>query len=229
MAKTAPAPGTANVAGLLSYNGQPYFRVSTVKPEFTTTIGSPLHFTYDPTTSEFILPNVPPGSHYFEVRVYVQQYNIGVLAPGDLYMYGRIEVKENKNQTLIQRNILLAKMIHLTKPFNNKLENPDDGETQFPLFSSGDLSFQWESVPEACEYAVVINRYTNNPYTLLEEVVNEKTNGSTAFLANLSPSLEQQYYGFKVFAYNKNNVCVGILIINYPEYSYGWDYRFRIN
>ncbi len=150
--------------------------------------------------------------------------------PGDFTAQRRFETGQGR---LTHLNIQIKRFFHLIMPENNSMElsSPEEVCTEKETLSSP-VRFEWKSMGEGITYHYTIRKGVCNPYSLDELVTRDSTTESY-FIADLEPSLANEFYSVEIDARRitdkKNNVydLIGELRIHFDN-GYGWMYRFRI-
>lgn len=223
---------TTTITGTILFNGMPIIGFTEKNPAFwVRDEGSKQTFPIDPsynaTTGEYTIPNVPPGQYGIRVTIddaepFNTPHNYGFA--GDFQGWeSPIIVPEG--QSVLQKDLDVERTIHLTSPVDNSQEIGSLGAEK-DSHDPDDLAFAWDAIPEATSYKVLVYRYEEEPSSYLDNFLSVSMEDT-----NLQPTLpsseDNQFYLFKLFAYNANGLMVGKLMVHYDN-GHGWDYRFRI-
>jgi len=165
------------------------------------------------------LPNGPIG-----ISLSIHETGESSTFPGNLRSWTEANLSTLLPTEATSYNLDIAKIIHLTKPFDNAWyasDNPPYPEHSSPLL------FAWKPIAGATHYDVLIQKYRDSPYAFVENVVKQSTT-STSVNCTLKPSEANTHYEFSVSGHNAGNNQIGYYMTTYMN-AHGWDYRFKIN
>jgi hypothetical protein len=184
----------------------------------------PTNPTYDPSTGEYTIPDVPPGE--YGISVFIDDalpFNGLSGFAGDFDGWASpIVVAEG--QPIVNRNLTVVKTLHLTSPVDNAAVI---GPWSYPedTYPTEEIMFMWDVLAEASSYHSSIEEYEES-FTYVWLVADHVTSDVEWNVA-LPMSVENHFYLFQLYAYNINDLMVGKLMVPYSA-GYGWDYRFRL-
>jgi hypothetical protein len=212
--------------GRLLFAGRPITDITTIKPTFwfrneDTGKAQEARVTYE--NGRFLIYGLPPGNFGVSINIDSNAQNPWSY-PGDFRSWQPFTVTEGSNPEM---EVSLLQLIHMTAPQDNNVEMEQWGaECMQKITWQSPVTFRWESVGEDVDYEYRITRMAcDNNYNSAGTVV-EETTMSTELTIPLAPSLENECYGFHLYAY-QNDQRIGMLM-THGSSGYGWDYRFRV-
>jgi len=182
----------------------------------------PISPTYDTTTGNYVIPNIPQGQYQLVAYIDAISPLDGSYYPGDYNGYVPSIVMP-AGPTTVAQNVDCQKIMHLTAPIDNTIAQPWPG----PVYDTytQPLTVAFGLISEAISYQYRVDKYQSSPYQLITPGTNETTPGPEVTL-NLIPSGPNDHYQIEINAYN-GSTWVGKLMMVYVS-GYGSDYRFRV-
>lgn len=214
------------VHGRLLFAGKPITEVSSLEPSFwfrneDTNKEQSARVKYQ--NGEFTIYDLPVGNLGISVNLDANPQNPWSY-PGDYRTWQTFTVQEGTNPEL---EVSLLKLLRMNAPQdNNVVMEKWDAECMQKIAFSSPVTFQWEALGRDVMYDYRITRMDcANNYNQAGEVVNGSIT-ETQISVNLPPSLDNECYGFFLYA-RQNDQRIGMLMTHGPN-GYGWDYRFRV-
>ena len=214
------------IEGRLLFAGKPITEITNVEPTFwfrneDTGQKQSARATYR--NGMFSFYELPPGNFGVSVNIDANSQNPWSY-PGDYRTWKPFTVQEGKNPEL---DVSLLQIIRLTAPQdNNTVMEKWGAECMQKITHKSPVTFQWESVGGYVMYEYRITRMDcANNYNSAGTVA-EDTVSSTELTINLPPSLDNECYGFHLYA-RRNDQRIGMLM-THGSNGDGWDYRFRV-
>ncbi|UCB43776.1 MAG: PKD domain-containing protein [Dehalococcoidales bacterium] len=219
------AVGTApGIMVKFTFNGQPLSDFTQAQPgmyliDTQTSSSTGFLSTYYQSTDTYFIYGISAGSY----RVGLTGVDVdgdGLILAGDFQKYTIGPVVTIDAETIGIAQMEVARVIHLTWPFDNATTHPGgihDPPSATNTFPAGPVMFEWEPLPEASYYTVEVR----NPDT--GEVIRREVTET-----EVTVQLEPGEYELSIKAYNAEGSIVGMLGINYTN---GWSihYDFRVN
>ncbi len=200
----------------------PTFLVFTRQEPRTVYLDVPL---YDRSTGRYEIPN-PPRAIKWSFFVLVdsgEPFNGKRGYALDFEGFTSFEILEG--QLILESDLDVHKVIHLTGPVDNKR---DFGHTDAPkeTYAPGPLLFTWEPVLESASYVVIVTLY-REPYTRIRSVLFEDVTDNS-FEVDLPSNNAEEFYSFQLDGLDTDRTRIAWMMSPYYN-GYGWDYRFRIS
>jgi len=220
----------ATVAGTVLYNGEPISEFTSVTAVFWARNESagevfPISPSYDTSTGEYSIPDVPPGEYGISVFIDTAlPFNGEHGFAGDFDGWNSpIVVPEG--EPLVYKNLTVVKTLHLTSPVDNAAII---GYMGYPTdtYPTEEIIFMWDALAEASSYQATITEY-EEPSTYVR-IVTDTLTPNVEWNVALPINEDNHFYLFQLYAYSINELLVGKLMVPYYN-GYGWDYRFRIS
>jgi len=181
--------------------------------------------TYNTSTGEYSIPNMPPGEYGISVFFdSASPFNGKEGFAGDFDGWN-VPIDIPEDQSTVNQNLTVAKTLHLTSPVDNSATIAPWSSPR-TTYSMTEVTFMWDSLAEASSYHIRIDDY-QEPSTDIGPVLTNVTS-NVSFNATLPMSLDNHFYDFWLYAYNLNGVIVGKLMVPYGS-GYGWDFQFRLS
>ena len=217
------------VKGTILYDGRPLPESTDAIPNFSVFTRqeprTPYSYVplYDSPTGRYEIPNLPRAIKWSFI-VFVdssEPFNGKHGYPLDFRGSTGIEVLQG--QPLLERDLSVYKVIHLTSPVDNR---SDLGHHNAPkdTYAPGPVLFTWEPIPEVTSYWVNV-ALIREPYTHIRSVVSEEVTGNS-FEADLPGNNAEEFYRFELSGWNTKGARIARMMSPYSN-GYGWDYRFR--
>ena len=186
--------------------------------------GFPTSPTYDTSTGEYSIPDMPPGE--YGISVFIDNalpFNGKDGFAGDFDGWNS-PVVVAEGQPIVNQNLTVLKTLHLTSPVDNAAVI---GPWSYPedTYATEEMTFKWDVLAGASSYHASIEEY-EEPSTYVGLVANNVTSDVKWNLA-LPMNVENHFYVFNLYAYNINDLMVGKLMVPYSS-GYGWEYDFRL-
>lgn len=222
---------SATLAGTVLYNGKPISQF-TSKTAFlwvrneTSGESFPTNPTYDTSTGEYSIPDMPPGE--YGISVFIDDalpFNGEHGFAGDFDGWNSpIVVPEG--QPIVNRNLTAVKTLHLKSPVDNAAVI---GPWSYPedTYPREKMMFTWDALAEASSYQASIGEYDRSIDFTYVGLVASNVTSDVKWNVTLPMTVENHLYSFNLYAYNINDLMVGKLMVPYSS-GYGWDYRFRL-
>jgi N-acetylneuraminic acid mutarotase len=213
----------SRLLGSILFNGAPLLTTRNLRItaiEQTSGHYVPISPSYDSGTGRYTIPNMAPGSYYVIVTV----DDDGQLFPGDYYGETYPVVVPPAPQ-LVVRMLTSMKIIHLTSPVNNNPPGFSVLPPPYDTYLGTPPSFSWDPIPEASQYEVIVWRMQDDG-SYAAQVVNTQTS-DTEIVPGVPTNPPGTHYQFILYALNDRGERVAMLMVVYPDYAFGWDYRFK--
>jgi hypothetical protein len=221
--------GSSTLVGTVLYDEKPVSQFTSAAAVFwvqneTSGDSFPTNPTYNASTGEYSIPDMPPGE--YGISVFIDNalpFNGKEGFAGDFDGWN-VPIDVPEGQTTVNQNLTVAKTLHLTSPVDNSAvidpwSYPED------TYPTTKLTFKWDALAEASSYHASIKEY-QEPSTEVGPVATNVTS-NLSWNVTLPMNLENHFYVLNLYAYNLNGVTVGKLMAPYGG-GYGWDYHFRL-
>jgi len=186
--------------------------------------------TYDPLYGEYLY-RLQVGTYGISVDVVLGE---NYPTPGDYTSFTQVIVEEG--QPILNQDLALTRIIHLTSPFDN-IEPWDIGfdrqkQWDTPLLESKTVLFSWDAIPEAIAYHLTITEAELNPEKNLQwkniQTHFDDRITDTSLEIELPSNPEDHFYSARMYAMDMAGNYVGSLMIRLKNGGWGWDMRFRV-
>lgn len=230
-----PEAGICYVYGVVRYAGQPIINYTDMQPHFWVRDedkGNAVEteVTYDPLYGEYLY-RLQVGTYGISVDVVLGE---NYPTPGDYTSFTQVIVEEG--QPILNQDLALTRIIHLTSPFDN-IEPWDIGfdrqkQWDTPLLESKTVLFSWDAIPEAIAYHLTITEVELNPEKNLQwkniQTHFDDRITDTSLEIELPSNPEDHFYSARMYAMDMAGNYVGSLMIRLKNGGWGWDMRFRV-
>jgi hypothetical protein len=186
--------------GRLLFAGRPITEITPVEPTFwfrNEDIGQEQSARATYQDGRFLIYGLPPGNFGISVNIDANPQNPWSY-PGDFRSWRPFTVTEGNNPEL---EVSLLQLIRMTDPQdNNVVMNKWGAECMKKIALQSPVTFRWEPLADVDSYEYLITRMDcannyNSAGTVVEDII-----VSTEITIPLSPSLENECYGFHLYA-----------------------------
>jgi len=175
---------------------------------------------YDNQTGRYEIQGIQPGDYEITIFIDAAEPFDNYQGYADDYDGYHWSVKIPSGQEIVEYNLSVMKVIHLTSP----IDNSEAVNRTIREYNATELEFVWVPIPEAQWYEVSIHRY-RQPFEYAGMTCRMETMENSV-KPYLPPSEENEMYSFEVLARNAESTWVGKFMIRYID-GYGSDYRFK--
>ncbi|MHC4425306.1 MAG: hypothetical protein ACYSYV_04320 [Planctomycetota bacterium] len=226
--RSAPAP--VLVIDLL-HQGQPIEEYTSVQPVFSLnnrdTSEKGIRPKVEYREGHHVIQELAPGNYVLFVSINANPENPGRYPgyPGDFFCRdSRLSIPPDGG---VQLDIELQQVIHLTLPQDNAGLMERWGEKgQSMIAFETPVEFAWDAIGEGAMYHYFVYRMQSEPFKYLERDVVRKTTQATHVSLNLTPSSNNEFYLFRLYA-TRGPVRIADLVVH-GQRGYGQDFRFRV-
>lgn len=214
------------VTGFILYNNEPVSSFSGDEAIFSMTdltarqIFVEYQTLYNSANGQYALLGLPPETLRISTDINADGRDNGFA--GDFE--GMPAVTEIPRTGVLNLDLPVIKAIHLFSPVDNS-QQLGDLRIKDTLRSEG-LVFEWEPLESATNYEITLLRM-REPYSTRETIFLGSVDG-TKWEPILPPNAADEYYLFRINAYNKEGMRIGHFRRSNIN-GYGWDYNFRVS
>ena len=215
----------ASLTGYVLYSDKPITEKTNEIPEFKVRNNENQELfggdiLYDNQTGRYEIQGIQSGDYSITILIDTAEPFNNYQGYADDYDGYHWSVIIPSNQEVVEFNLSVMKVIHLTSP----IDNSEAINHTIRKYNATELEFEWVPIPEAQWYIISIRRYAQ-PFEYIERVCRTETMESS-IKPYLPPSEETEIYSFEMSARNAEGTWVGKFMIGYID-GYGGDYRFR--
>jgi len=230
---TSVAAANSTIRGEVLYNDRPVSQFTSLQLHFlmrnlnsSAVLQTP---SYNASTGAYSISNVPPGKYVISADTWWQHRRP---FPGDFD--GDVIVNVSEGQSIIEQNLFVQRIIHLTSPADNSGEiavGVGPNLTQhLRSYPPGKIIFSWESLAESVMYnATLYEGYVVGAEQWSATPEQVTTTSDTKWeVSYLSPSSDDRWFELELNGYSSSGAWVGKLVAG-DDTGYWFGFRFRIS